>query len=92
MEKQTCDSEARAIYEKEVVERLKAAGAPEEMLGRCRRMLVWGRERPGECAVAVSNRRTCERAGVEALLKILAGGPPPVSILFIPAQGPSSQN
>jgi hypothetical protein len=92
MEKQMCDSEARAIYEEEVVERLKAAGASEEVLGRCRRMLEWGRERPGECPVAVSNRRTCERAGVEALLEILAGGSPPLAVVFIPVAGLPSQN
>jgi hypothetical protein len=92
MEEHTCDSDARAMYEEEVLGRLRAAGASEEVLERCRKMLPWGRETPGECPVAVSNRRICEWAGIEALLKILAGGPPLVSILFIPAQGPSSQN
>jgi hypothetical protein len=92
MEKQTCDSDARAIYEEEVLGRLRAAGASEEVLARCRKMLLWGRETPGECPVAVSNRRICEWAGIEGLLKILAGGSPPVSVVFIPVSGLPSQN
>jgi hypothetical protein len=77
----------RRRYELGVLARLREAGAPRQVLARCRKLLVAGRGRRGESADEAANRISWERAGIKGLEMVLAGDGPPVAIVVNIHQG-----